>query len=300
MEMGSSSALSEGQKVIVIGNPEGLQWTASDGIIAALRTDQKLVQITAPISPGSGGSPVLDENGKVIGIATAFWKEGQNLNFSIPIEHVIEAAAALKPDAKPIAFVAASERQAVTPNPTPSLQPSPTPSEVSTEVSEAQILVAEGQSSSASKSLQEYLQNHPSDAAAWATYSDALDAMSLIEQSVTALSQSLSIDPLNRWRWVTYAYRLGQLYSTVRSPELLVRIQKASETALSLGDDQKLTWDLRIFAVRVRGDQTEATTLRLKKMICFKEVSLLILPTAIMVASQMACFSLRLTMSLLN
>jgi S1-C subfamily serine protease len=261
VEMGSSSALAEGQKVIVIGNPEGLQWTASDGIIAALRTDQKLVQITAPISPGSSGSPVLDENGKVIGIATAFWKEGQNLNFAIPIEHVIEAAAALKPDAKPIAFVAASERQAVTPNPTPSLQPSPTPSEVSTEVSEAQILVAEGQSSSAAKSLQEHLQNHPSDAAAWATYSDALDAMSLIEQSVTALSQSLSIDPLNRWRWVTYAYRLGQLYSTVRSPELLVRIQKASETALSLGDDQKLTWDLRIFAVRVRGDQTEATTL---------------------------------------
>jgi S1-C subfamily serine protease len=52
VEMGSSSALAEGQKVIVIGNPEGLQWTASDGIIAALRTDQKLVQITAPISPG--------------------------------------------------------------------------------------------------------------------------------------------------------------------------------------------------------------------------------------------------------
>jgi S1-C subfamily serine protease len=197
--MGSSSALAEGQKVIVIGNPEGLQWTASDGIIAALRTDQKLIQITAPISPGSSGSPVLDENGKVIGIATAFWKEGQNLNFAIPIEHVIEAAAALKPDAKPIAFVAASERQAVTPNPTPSLQPSPTPSEISTEVSEAQILVAEGQSSSAAKSLQEYLQNHPSDAAAWATYSDIHMFARLVIgrfQQLTEVSQFLRYSEL--------------------------------------------------------------------------------------------------------
>jgi Trypsin-like peptidase domain len=46
----------------------------------------KLLQITAPISPGSSGSPVLDASGKVIGIATAVLRDGQSLNFAIPGE----------------------------------------------------------------------------------------------------------------------------------------------------------------------------------------------------------------------
>jgi len=47
----------------------------------------KVFQISAPISPGSSGSPVFDERGQVIGIATATVKEGQNLNFAIPIKY---------------------------------------------------------------------------------------------------------------------------------------------------------------------------------------------------------------------
>jgi hypothetical protein len=53
-----------------------------------------MIQITAPISHGSSGSPVIDENGQVIGIATLITKEGQNLGFAIAVEEVTRALAA--------------------------------------------------------------------------------------------------------------------------------------------------------------------------------------------------------------
>jgi S1-C subfamily serine protease len=88
LKLGKSTTVVEGQKVIVIGNPKGLMGTVSDGIISAFREDPSMIQITAPISHGSSGSPVLDENGQVIGIATLIRADGQNLNFAIPVEKV--------------------------------------------------------------------------------------------------------------------------------------------------------------------------------------------------------------------
>jgi serine protease Do len=88
LQLGSSADVVEGQKVLVIGNPEGLQGTVSDGIVSAFRENRTYIQITAPISPGSSGSPVLDESGQVIGMATLVYREGQNLNFAISAERI--------------------------------------------------------------------------------------------------------------------------------------------------------------------------------------------------------------------
>jgi tetratricopeptide (TPR) repeat protein len=90
IKIGNSTNAVEGETVLVIGNPEGFQGTVSNGIISAFRENRSIIQITAPISPGSSGSPVLDETGQVIGMATLVSKEGQNLNFAISAE-VIEA-----------------------------------------------------------------------------------------------------------------------------------------------------------------------------------------------------------------
>src|SRR5262249_5709016 len=91
LTLGNSATAVEGQKVIVIGNPTGLTGTVSDGIISAFRENRSLIQITAPISHGSSGSPVMDETGEVIGSATLIKEKGQNLNFAIAVEKVSAA-----------------------------------------------------------------------------------------------------------------------------------------------------------------------------------------------------------------
>jgi len=80
-----------GERIIVYGSPLGLENTVSDGIVSAIRDIPnygRIIQITAPISPGSSGSPVLNLRGEVIGIATFQMVEGQNLNFAIPSEKI--------------------------------------------------------------------------------------------------------------------------------------------------------------------------------------------------------------------
>ncbi len=76
-----------GEAVYAAGNPRGLENTFSQGIVSAFRDlgSFKLLQITAPISPGSSGGPIADEKGEVIGIAVATYRGGQNLNFAIPV-----------------------------------------------------------------------------------------------------------------------------------------------------------------------------------------------------------------------
>lgn len=81
----------EGESIVVIGNPFGLEGSVSNGIVSAVREISgygKIIQITAPISPGSSGSPVVNMDGQVIGVATLQAAEGQSLNFAVPSERI--------------------------------------------------------------------------------------------------------------------------------------------------------------------------------------------------------------------
>jgi hypothetical protein len=80
-----------GEQIIVIGAPEGLTNTVSDGIVSALRRvdSRQLLQISAPISPGSSGGPVLNTRGEVVGVSVSILREGQNLNFAVAVSDVI-------------------------------------------------------------------------------------------------------------------------------------------------------------------------------------------------------------------
>lgn len=79
-----------GERVIAIGSPVGLANTVSDGIVSASRVidGRELVQMTAPISPGSSGGAVLDASGRVFAISTLY-VEGQALNFAIPVRYAL-------------------------------------------------------------------------------------------------------------------------------------------------------------------------------------------------------------------
>ena len=102
LSLGDSDAVQVGESVYAVGNPQGLEGTFSQGIISSIREvgADKLLQITAPISPGSSGGPVLNGKGEVIGVSVATFKGGQNLNFAIPSSY-LETLLAYAGPAKP-------------------------------------------------------------------------------------------------------------------------------------------------------------------------------------------------------
>jgi S1-C subfamily serine protease len=100
---------SQGEKVLTFGAPRRLAGSVSDGIVSAIRKGAELqdvftkkvyadaggydldaiwIQITAPISPGNSGGPLVNSSGEVIGVSTWSWADGQNLNFAISGLHV--------------------------------------------------------------------------------------------------------------------------------------------------------------------------------------------------------------------
>ncbi len=87
----TTSELFRGEPVVAIGSPEGYQNTVSTGIISAFRTEEvfREIQFTAPISSGSSGGALFNDNGEVIGVTYATLKKGQNLNYSIDISYAI-------------------------------------------------------------------------------------------------------------------------------------------------------------------------------------------------------------------
>jgi S1-C subfamily serine protease len=100
LTLGDSSRVKPGDEVVVIGSPMGLSGTLTVGIVSAIREhganregiqDPEMVrawgiQITAAISPGSSGSPVMTRSGEVIAVAVGVFNGAQSLNFGVPIE----------------------------------------------------------------------------------------------------------------------------------------------------------------------------------------------------------------------
>lgn len=98
--LGSSHDLKVGQKVFAIGNPFGLDWTLTTGIVSALDRSladdsgsviEHLIQTDAAINPGSSGGPLLDSAGRLIGINTAIYSpSGANagVGFAVPVDTV--------------------------------------------------------------------------------------------------------------------------------------------------------------------------------------------------------------------
>ena len=90
--VGTVAGLRTGQRVFAIGAPLGLELTISEGIVSSLRemSQGKVIQTTAPVSPGSSGGGLFDAEGKLVGIVTFQQRAGQNLNFAVPADWIAE------------------------------------------------------------------------------------------------------------------------------------------------------------------------------------------------------------------
>jgi len=99
LEVVSSSTLKVGDVVVAVGNPYGLAGSMSIGIVSALgRTTTEeaggypianVIQTTAPLNPGNSGGPLLNLEGKVVGITTAIVSNSQGLGFAIPSNTIL-------------------------------------------------------------------------------------------------------------------------------------------------------------------------------------------------------------------
>src|SRR5204862_6213300 len=88
-----------GQLVIAIGNPYGLDFTVTAGVVSALNRSlpldrntklSNLIQTDTPINPGNSGGPLVDVRGRVVGITTAILPFAQGLGFAIPAGTALE------------------------------------------------------------------------------------------------------------------------------------------------------------------------------------------------------------------
>lgn len=105
-----------GERIVVIGSPLGLSGTVTDGIVSAQRSleHDRLIQITAAISPGSSGSPVTDLRGNLVGVATlGSYGKAQALNFAVPADEVLRVCRLVQKNGAVVIQPSANQRKSV-------------------------------------------------------------------------------------------------------------------------------------------------------------------------------------------
>jgi tetratricopeptide (TPR) repeat protein len=247
LELASGIHGEPGQKVIVIGNPLGLEGTVSEGIISAIRTDQGLVQISAPISPGSSGSPVLTEGGNVIGVATLQSKDGQNLNFAIPADIVRGVLAGLDPKN---AVALTTGNSAIKPD-----------DDLESDFNRAKALLNSDRTT-ALQLLNAYLLKRPDNADAWIMRAQCRYFKNLSEDAVESAQKAVDLQPGNIHYWRSLIQCLWVVaHGTPDSPAvgttdtaLIARLHRTAEHMLAMGDDFDVTWTSMISTTKALGD----------------------------------------------
>lgn len=94
LKLGRYEELKDGDQVVAIGHPYGLNYTATQGVISKvdrIRDGLKFIQIDAAINPGNSGGPLVNSKGEVIGVNSFIIRGGDNLGFALPVSYLQEA-----------------------------------------------------------------------------------------------------------------------------------------------------------------------------------------------------------------
>ena len=90
VELGNSNEIKIGELVVAIGSPRGLKGTVTTGVVSSIREESgyKTIQTDAAVNPGNSGGPLLNSEGRVIGVITSKLRESEGLNFAMPVNYI--------------------------------------------------------------------------------------------------------------------------------------------------------------------------------------------------------------------
>jgi len=92
--LGDYSQIKDGDIVVAIGHPYGLNYSATQGVVSnvnRIRDGLRFIQIDAAINPGNSGGPLVNASGEIIGVNSFIIRGGDNLGFALPVNYLIEA-----------------------------------------------------------------------------------------------------------------------------------------------------------------------------------------------------------------
>lgn len=208
LALGDENSVHPGAAVVVIGNPTGLEGSITEGIISAMRDLKSygnVFQISAAISPGSSGSPVLNSDGKVLGVATFKKTDGEALNFAVSVKYLKALLAKPTPprpiipgtgtlSAAPDSAGVREEDQKVRRDP---------------DYEKLKVMEAKHTYAVMIECAKNLAQKYPQSALAQRRLSDAYYYMDFLEDAVATCKVAIELDPANGrgWNDLALAYR---------------------------------------------------------------------------------------------
>jgi len=217
-----------GSRVAVIGSPLGLEGTVSEGVISGQRIakkDNEWLQMTAPVSPGSSGSPVVDQDGKLVGVATFIIDKAQALNFARPVEYVselLDQASAAATEPAPLWTVVSNPKNVVLNDP---------------EFVAAESALQKDDAAGALKILNNIEKKYPDNELFLFKLGAVYDRLNLLEDAVQAYQHALKLQPTNGMGWTNLGFTLIALH---RFPDA----KEAAKQAVKLAPDFGPAWGL--------------------------------------------------------
>jgi tetratricopeptide (TPR) repeat protein len=268
--LGQASRLKVGEPVYAVGAPQGLELSLSEGIVSQLRGGPPpLIQTTAAISPGSSGGGLFNSYGELVGITSFYLKEGQGLNFAVPVEWVKEIPIskgvilgyADEPQTqgggkgsdgdwlgRSRALFEAQDRQGRLAHCLQWIQAEPGSVLAWNHLGSAYLML--GHYQEAIKAYRESLRLKPDDANTWQAIGTTYTSLGRYQEAFEAYSEALQLKP-DALTW----YTLGFVYAKLGHYQEAI---KAYRESLRLKPDNDFAWHCLAIAYAQSGNRAEA------------------------------------------
>ena len=201
LPLGDSEKIEVGTRIAIIGSPLGLEGTLSEGIVSAVREvmgNIRKLQITAAISHGSSGSPVMNAKGDVIGIAAAMLTRGQSLNLAVPVECGIR--------------LLAKSESSTTPRPLDQSATTVGEDAIFSDPDWRAFVTSDSNDDNVErlKRAKVLVTRYPDNSLAWATLGWAFEMLNFTDDAIEAYQHAIKIKPDNAEAWVNFGKAYGQ------------------------------------------------------------------------------------------